>query len=178
VHSLWVTSFYGTFLFDLHWRILFISISIILTNLDTLITLYFYVFKWNNKINKMKIIDAINKTFLQITQVMEVARALTMILMENDERFGYQCNLLYFLKWLSVKIIHFVNVMDIVSQLKDKGLPITIPFCMTKSLLLIYNKIHFNLFYCVIHCSCEMLHHWLNIWMIKYYNEEMWNLII
>jgi len=70
------------------------------------------------------------------------------------------------------------NVMDIVSQLKDKGLPKTIPFCIKKSLLLIYNKIHFNLFDCVIQCHCEMLHHWLNIWMIKYYNEEMWNMVI
>ena len=76
--------------------ILFISIFIILTNVDTLITLYFYVCKWNLK--KTKIIDAINKTILQTTQVMEVARALTTVPINNDDLFGFQCNLLYFLK--------------------------------------------------------------------------------
>ena len=64
--------------------------------------------------------------------------------------------------WISMQTIVFFeifflwkrdilfNIMDIVSQWKDKGLPITIPLCMTKSLLLIYKKIHFNLFCCVI----------------------------
>lgn len=46
----------------------------------------------------MKIIDAINKKFLQITEVMEVARALTVVPMKNDGLFGYQQNLMYFLK--------------------------------------------------------------------------------
>jgi hypothetical protein len=69
--------------------------------------------------------------------------------------------------------------MDIVSQLKDKGLPISVvPFCMTKSLLFIYNKICFVLFFFVVQCSCEMLHRWINIWMIEYYNEEIWTLMI
>ena len=63
------------------------------------------------------------------------------------------------------------NVMDIVSQLKDKGFPIIVPFCMTKSLFFIYTKIHFNLFYCVVQCRCEMLHQWLNIIMKRC---EMW----
>ena len=43
VHSLWVTSCYGTLLFDLQLCILFISILFFLINVDTLITLYFYV---------------------------------------------------------------------------------------------------------------------------------------
>ena len=97
------------------------SIYIILTNIDTLITLYLYVFMWN-KINKTKIIDAINKTFLQITQVMEVARELTTILVRNDDLLGYQCNLLYFLKCLSLKSNILFNVINIVPQLKYKGI--------------------------------------------------------
>ena len=71
------------------------------------------------------------------------------------------------------------NVMDIVSHLKYKGLPISVDqFCMTKTLLFIYNKICFILFYCIVQCRREMLHHCLYIWMIKYYNEEMQNLMI
>ena len=52
--------------------------------------------------------------------------------------FGYQIKALYFLKYLSMKSDILFNVMDIVSQLKDKGIPITVPFCMTKSALFIY----------------------------------------
>ena len=130
-----------------------------LTNVDTLITLYFYVCRW--KLKKMKTINAISKTFLQITQVMEVARVVTAIPMKNDDQYI----------WISMQAIVFFeifvcenqtflfNVMDILSQLKDKGLPITIPFCMTQILLFIYNKVCFNLFYCVVQCHCEMLHH-------------------
>ena len=92
--------------------------------------------------------------------------------------FGYQSKELNFLKYLSVKSEILFNVMNIVSQLEDKGLPIKISFCMTESLLLIYNKIHANLFYCVTQCHLEMLHHRLNIWMFKYYNEEMLNMMI
>lgn len=97
LHRVWVTSCYGKLLFNLHWCVLFISIFIILTNVDTLVTLYFYVYKWN-KIKKTKTRDTINKTFLRITQFMEVAQTLTIILAKNDDLFGYQCNLLYFLK--------------------------------------------------------------------------------
>lgn len=60
-------------------------------------THYFYVCIWN-KIKKTKTIDAINKTFLQITQVMELSQALETVPEKNDYLFGYQCNLLYFLK--------------------------------------------------------------------------------
>ena len=52
--------------------------------------------------------------------------------------FGYQSKALYFLKYVFVKTDIFFNVMDIVSQLKDKGIPITVPFCMTKIVLFIY----------------------------------------
>ena len=76
---------HGMSLFNLHSCILFISIFVILTNVDTLITLYFYFCRWNLK--KRKIIEAINKAFDQITQVMEVARALTTILVKNDDQY-------------------------------------------------------------------------------------------
>ena len=52
--------------------------------------------------------------------------------------FGYQIKALYFLKYLSVKLDIFFNVMDIVSQLKNKGIPINVPFCMTK--IVLYNN--------------------------------------
>ena len=74
VYSLWVNCFYGTLLlFDLHWcNILFnIAIFIILTNVYTFITVCFYVCRW--KVKKKKTINTVNKTFLKITQVMEVA---------------------------------------------------------------------------------------------------------
>ena len=151
-----VTSCYaGTLLFNLRWCILFISIFIMLTNVDTLIILYFYVFRW--KLKNMKIINAIIKTFLQIAQVMEVAWALTVVPVKNVDQYI----------WISMQVVVFFwnnclwkldilfNVMDIVSQLKDKGLQITFPFCMTMSLLFIYNKIHFNLFYCIVQCLYE-----------------------
>jgi hypothetical protein len=57
---------------------------------------------------------------------------------------------------VSEKSYILFNVMD-VPQLKDKGLPISVIFCMTKSLLFIYNKMHFILFYGVVQCG-EMLY--------------------
>ena len=178
VYSLWVHCCYCTsFIFDLHWCILFnIAIFIILNNVDTLITLFFYVFRWNLK--KKKTINIMNKTFLQITQVMQVARAVTTIPMKNDDQYVWISKKgIVFFEIFVVKSNILFNVMDIVSKLKDKGIPIIVPFCMKKSALFIYiyNKICFNLFCCVLHCRCEIHHHWLNLWMIKYYNEEMWN---
>ena len=87
VYSSWVNSCYGTFLFDLHWCILFnIAIFIILINRYTLITLYFYVCRWNLK-KKLKTINTMNKTFFQITQVVEVARAVTSVPTKNDDQY-------------------------------------------------------------------------------------------
>ena len=43
-----------------------------------------------------------------------------------------------FLKYMYVKSDILFNVMDIVSQLKEKGIPINIPFCMTKNVFYIY----------------------------------------
>ena len=135
-----VISCYGTLLFDLQWCILFISIFIILTNVDTLITLCFCVCRWNMK--KKKTVNAINKTFVQITQVIEVARALTTIPTKNDDHYI----------WISMQAILWnnclwksnilFNVMDIVSQLKDKGIRIIVPFCMIKSVFYIYIYIY------------------------------------
>ena len=92
---------------------------------------------------------------------MEVTRALTTIPVKSDDQYI----------WISIQVVVFFeiivcekldiffNVMDIVSQLKDKGLPISVDqFCVTKSLLFINNKICFILLYCVVQCFCEMLH--------------------
>ena len=86
VYSSWVNSCYGTFIFDLHWCILFnIAIFIILANVYSLITLYFYVCRWNLK--KKKKIIIMNKTFLQINQVKEVAQAVSAVLAKNDDQY-------------------------------------------------------------------------------------------
>ena len=87
VYSLWVNCCIGTsFLFDLHWCILFnIAIFIILTNVYTLISVYFYVCRW--KVKKKKTINTVNKTFLKITQVMEVALAVTTVQAKNDDHY-------------------------------------------------------------------------------------------
>ena len=86
VYCSWVNSCYGTFLFDLHWCILFnIEILIILTNVYTLISVYFYVCRW--KVKNKKTINVVNKTFLKITQVMEVALAVTTVQAKNDDHY-------------------------------------------------------------------------------------------
>ena len=54
--------------------------------------------------------------------------------------FGYQSKALYFLKYLSMKSDTLFNVMELVSQLKDKAIPITVPFCITKTVLFINNQ--------------------------------------
>ena len=66
MYSSWVNCCYGTsFIFDLHWCILFnIANFIILTNVYTLITVYFYVCRW--KVKKKKTINTMNETFLKI----------------------------------------------------------------------------------------------------------------
>jgi hypothetical protein len=86
-------------IFNLHSNILFISILIILTNVDTLITLYFYFCRWNLK--KRKTIEAINKTFNQTTQVMDVARALTTVPMKNGDQYI----------WISMQVIVFFEII-------------------------------------------------------------------
>ena len=87
VYSSWVNCCYGTsFLFDLHWYILFnIAIFIILTNVYTLISVYFYIFRW--KVKKKKTINTVNKTFLKITLIMEVALAVTTVQAKNDDHY-------------------------------------------------------------------------------------------
>ena len=72
--------------FDLYWCILFnIAIFIILTNVYTIITVYFYVCRW--KVKKKKTINILNKTFLKITQVMEVAPVVTTVQAKNDDHY-------------------------------------------------------------------------------------------
>ena len=69
----------------IHVYYLFISIFIILTNVDRLITIYFYVCRWNFK--KKKTIETNNQTLNKITQGMEVARALTTVPVKNDDQY-------------------------------------------------------------------------------------------
>jgi hypothetical protein len=150
---------YGTSLFNLHSCILCISFFIILNNVETFLTQYLYFCRWNLK--KRKTIEEINKSLFQITQVMEVARALKKVPAKNDDQYI----------WISMQVVvffeiivcesqtFFFNVMKIVSRLKENGLPISVPFCMKKTLLFIYTKIRFILFYCIVQCCCEMLHH-------------------
>ena len=108
VYSSWVNSCYGTFLFYLHWCILFnIAIFIILTNVYTLITVYFYVCRWNLK--KKKTINTMNKKFLQITQVMGVAREMTSVSSKNDDRCVWISKQgIVFFEIFVCEIIHFV----------------------------------------------------------------------
>ena len=77
---------------------------------------------------------------------------------------------------MSVKSDILFNVMHIVSQLKDKGIPITVPFCMTKIVLYIYVCVCFNLFYCVLHYLSQihykkLIH--MNI-VIRYICVKFW----
>ena len=100
-----------------------------------------------------------NKTFLQITQVIEVTQAMTTFPTNNDDQYVWISKQgVVFFEIFVYEIKHFFNVMDIVSQLKDKGIKINVPFCMTKSVLFIYiyNNIRFSLFYFILHCRCEM----------------------
>ena len=109
VYSLWVNYFNGTpFFSDLHWFMLFnIAIFIILTNVYTLISVYFYVCRW--KVKKKKTINAMNKTFLKITQVMEVALVVTVVQANNDDHYVWisKQGVLFFEIYVS-KIRHFV----------------------------------------------------------------------
>jgi len=169
---------YGTPLLNLHSYILCISTFIILTNVDTLITLYFYFCRWNFK--KRKKIEEINKTFSKITQFTEVAWTMATFLVKSDDQYIWiwMQYVVFFEIIVYENHTFFFNVMDIESQLKDKGLLISVPFCMTKILLFIYNKIYFVLFVCVVQYSFEMLYRWINVLMHKYYNDEMWTMMI
>ena len=61
----------------------------------------------------------------------------------SSEELWSLCNLdikvRRFIFWnMSVKSDILFNVMDIVSKLKDKGIPIIVPFCMIDTILFIY----------------------------------------
>ena len=107
------------------------------------------------------------QNILKITQVMEVALAVTTVQVKNDDHYVWisKKGVLFFEIYMSVKLDILFNVMDIVSQLKDKGIRIIVPFCMIKTVFYIYmyiyiynHKICFNLFYCVLHCRYCVLH--------------------
>ena len=103
-----------------------------------------------------------NKKFLKITQVMKVAQTMTIVQAKNDDHYVWisKQSILFFEIYMSMKSDILFNVMDIVFQLKDKGIPITVPFCMKKIVLYIYMCVcvcvWLNLFYCVLHCRYEM----------------------
>ena len=70
---------------------------------------------------------------------MEVDPAVTAVQANNDKNYVWiSKHGVVFLKYLSVKSNILFILMDIVFQLKDKGILITVPFCMTKTVLYIY----------------------------------------
>jgi len=129
------------------------SIYIILTNAYTLITLYFDFFymeleeEENNRGNQQNIWP--NNPSHGSSSITDNS--------SNEEWWSIYLDInasccIFWNNCLWKSDILF-NVMDIVlSQLKYKGLPIRVPFCMTKSLLFIYNKKHFILFYFIVKC--------------------------
>ena len=67
---------------------------------------------------------------------MEVALAVTAVQAKNDDHYVWISKQgIVFFENMSVKLDILFNVRDIVSQLKDKGLPITIQFFMKKTLI-------------------------------------------
>ena len=84
VYHSWLNYFYGM-LFNLHWCISFILISSIQTIVDTLVTLYLFVYRW--KLEMRNTIEEMNKRFIQITQAMQVAWALTTVPTNNYDQY-------------------------------------------------------------------------------------------
>ena len=85
--------------FVFRFTLMYIIYFIILTNVNTLITLCFCVCRLNMK--KKKTIDAIKKTFVQINQVMEVARAVTTVPVKNDDQYI----------WISMQVVVFSEII-------------------------------------------------------------------
>ena len=69
---------------------------------------------------------------------MEVDLAVTTVQVKNDDHYVWISKQGVVFFEIFIYEIGLFNVMDIVSQLKDKGIPITVPFCMTKIVLYIY----------------------------------------
>ena len=117
---LWYITFQFTFI------ILYILIFIISTNVDTVITLYLnYVFRL--KLKKKKTIEAIDKTFDQITQVMQVARAMRIVPMKDDDQYIWLLmEVVVYSKVIVCENMAFCIIYWIVSQFKDNGLPISV----------------------------------------------------
>ena len=78
-------NYFNGVLFNLHSCILSILIFIIPTNVDAFISIYFYFCRWKMKIRKT--IEEINKTFDQITQVMQVAWVPLIGTIKNDDQY-------------------------------------------------------------------------------------------
>ena len=136
-HS-WLNSFYGMSIFNLHPCILSILIFIIPKNVDTLIALYFYVCRW--KLKKREKIQEINKPFSHITQVMQVDWALKKVLVKSDDPYIFYVNAICCTFWNNFlwKSYILYNVLDIVSQLKDNGLLISVTITCTLEFLLLW----------------------------------------
>ena len=125
-HS-WLNSFYGTSILNLHSCILSVFILIIPSNIvDRLKTLYVYVCGW--KLKKRQKIETINKTFDQMTRVMQVAWALIAFTTKNDDPYILDVNASCCIFWnkFLLKLNILYNILDIVSQFKDNELPISV----------------------------------------------------
>ena len=73
----------------------------------TLITIYFYVCRW--KVKKKEKINTVNKTFLKMTQVMEVALAVIKVQAKNDDHYLWMSKQgVVFFKIFVCEIRHFV----------------------------------------------------------------------
>ena len=74
---------------------------------------------------------------------MEVALAVTTVQEKNDDHYVWISKQgIIFFKIFVYEIRHLFNVTDIVSQLKDKGIPIIVPFCMTNTVLFTNTHTH------------------------------------
>ena len=104
---------------------------------------YFYVCRW--KLKKRKTIEPINKTFSQITQLMQVAQASITIPTKNDDPYLILMLMqvlvaccIFWNNCLWKSIILYNNVLDILSELKNNRLPISVTItCMLTFWLLL-----------------------------------------
>ena len=87
---------------------------------------------------------------------MEVAQAVTTVPTKNDDQYVWisKQGILFFEIFVCEIRQFFFNVIDMVSLLKDKGIPITIPFCMTKSVLYIYIILIYTIAFSIVTVKC------------------------
>ena len=122
---LWYVVFQFTFMYTIYFNFHY-SHQCRYTHYTLLLCLHMeYEKEENNQVNK--------KTFNQITQVMQVDRTLTTIPMKNDDPYILDVNASCCIFWDNCmwKSNILYNVLDIVSELKDNMLPISVTIiCM------------------------------------------------